>query len=386
MKRIIFLLQIVLLLGINGLSQNQEIPDLQFFGTYLLINGQLIELSAENAESLSGSGNIMSAMLGIKSPKGLRSFWINDPNVSIILYGNNRGEKPVFGTLKYQSNMFMAHPITQQQQQVEVNMYILDKEIPVRIAPIEGKQDALHLVPANRLADGFYVLDKTGRIKQTDAFAATREANANNDIWTFVISTDGFNGSATLDKVDVSKGEYTTPPGFGMFLVANNKYIQIPVHRNSEIENFSLDDRNYFGLNKINDIKISADDIQNFFVTYCESDIRGTTLNLAINIGYKSHRDMIPELMFLEKLKQVEVDLRSNRDIRRDRPPKIEKVWVADKTVGTRSLQNRFNNRISKNTMILDLEPGVYAFHNGRLNGENLTFGAQAIFYSFIIE
>lgn len=380
-KAVIFLL--VLFVVVLSSAQSPPLPT--YYGTYIVSNGELLELPPEKADDLSGVGFINNAAVGLKQLNGMSNPWVNDPNASFIVYMQKFGLKPVVAKLTYKENVSLKNMMTGQNETKTAQMYMPEKYIQLRTAPIDGKQDALHLVPASPLENGIYVIDLTGRIKDNSAFAFAQESNAKKDVWTFVVSADGCIGRGSLSEIDLEAGEYVLPPPFGMYLIANSKYHQIPVHRNSDIVSFNLENGSYSGIIILSGESFTADELADFFVVFSEYDLRAGE-KAPINLKYAPHRNMIPEKMFLEKLQPIEVDLRSKREVKKNKPPEITNAWLYEKSIPFEVSINGLDGRICKVKILEKLEPGKYAFHNGKLNGESLTYSLQNVVYSFEIK
>lgn len=382
-KTFLFLISVLMVSNLTIFAQNTPMP--QFFGTYMVVDNNLNELSGSLADSLKGVGYIGNTLMGIKNVKGLRRNWVNDPNTSFIVYQKDLKEQPVLAKLEYKSQVKMKNSMTGQEEAVTVEMYIPTKFINLKTAPIEGKDGAFRLIPEFPLEDGRYVFDLRGRIKTNDAFAFTVEQNSKNDIWSFVVSRDGCTGYGKLTDDIIAKGKYTVPPGYGMWVIKNFDYVQIPVHRNSEIKSAVYNDGKYETLASKPTATFLKSEFRDYFIIFSEKDRRGGESSTRY-LNYVPFKDMWPEKMYISKLKEIEVDMRSKREIKKNKPPKMEKVWIAEKDIPF-DIVNNNDGRLSKIIIKEDLEPGFYSFHNGGINGIKATYGMNYnAIYSFEIK
>ena len=148
---------------------------------------------------------------------------------------------------------------------------------------------------------------------------------------------------------------------------------------------FNLENGSYSGIINLSGESFTADELADFFVVFSEYDLRAGD-KAPINLKYAPHRNMIPEKMFLEKLQPIEVDLRSKREVKKNKPPEITNAWLFEKSIPFEVSINGLDGRICKINILEKLEPGIYAFHNGKLNGESLTYSLQNVVYSFEIK
>jgi hypothetical protein len=382
-KTIVVICWLLLCIFNNGYTQTTLAP--QFYGTYMVIENSLNELTGSIADSLSGVGFIGNTLLGVKNVKGSKRKWINDDRAYFIVYQKELKEQPVLAKVEYKSKVSMKNSATGQDQEVAVGMFVPTKFINLRMAPLEGKEGALKLIPEFPLENGWYVFDLRGRIKTNDAFAFTQEQNSKNDIWSFIVTTGGCVGYGKLSDFDITKEEYTVPPSFGMWIVNGFNYAQVPVHRKTDIKEAEYNGEDYEVLAASPTVSFSKDDFRNFFVIFSEKDRRAGEKSTAY-INYVPYKDMWPEKMFFSKLKEIEVDMRTKREKKKNEPQKMEKVWISEKEIQF-DISNNFDGRLSKITLKENLEPGVYAFHNGGINGVKTTYGfAYNVVYSFEIK
>lgn len=366
-------------------AQNSLIP--QYFGTYMVINNNINELSGSLADSLRGVGFLDNSLLGISNLKGNYRKWITDSNLYFIVYNQDFTEKPILAKMEYKKNTQMKNSMTEQIQEVAVNMFVPSQYINLRVAPIEGKQGAYKLIPEKPLEPGIYVFDLRGRIKSNSPFNYTVEENSKNDVWSFVISKGGCIGLGVLSSANLSNYEYTIPNKYGFFLINNLNYEQVPVTKNSEIKtiNFSDDKESIDVILSLSNIIISKSNIKDYFVTFSEYNLRSGEVSGKISLTYVPYKDMFPEKMYLSKLKQIEVDLRTKNQIKKGDAPKLANVWVEETNIPIEVEINFADGRICKIKSKEKLGNGVYAFHNGGINGKKLTFGFSNVIYTFQI-
>lgn len=352
--------------NLNG----QEIPKPSYWGIFIVSNGELIELRDADAVDLIMKGNLMQAVMGIRTMAS--SPFISDPSLYFIVYGNKlnpmRGQNPVLSRLIWSSSL---------------EMYVAGSDINLNIGPVEGIENAFRLVPQNELNEGMYSFH-SGRLNATDPFSGTIEANQQNDVWTFYISKE-LMGTGALSSVDLSKGQYTIPPAPGLFLISNNRYIQVPVSKRRDAEDFLQNEERLKGMKEISDIRINSKEMLNWMVARQEEDLRTVTINVQARVVRGDHLDFIPERMVLSKLKKETVDIRSRRDIRRNNPEELMELWVPYKTIPFNFSRSGLEGRIGRIVLSQKLEPGVYALHNEVLTSSGRSFGTMDIVYTFTV-
>ena len=123
--------------------------------------------------------------------------------------------------------------------------------------------------------------------------------------------------------------------------------------------------------------------LENIFISFSKENAR---VGVKISISTADYKDMIPEKMFLSKLKQIEVDTRSKNEIKKSKPEEIEKVWIEDFEIPFKTVISGFDNRIASLLLEEKLKTGVYAFHNGLLKGQQPTYGVDNVIYSFVVK
>lgn len=365
-------------------AQNSLIP--QYFGTYMVINNNLTELSGSMADSLRGVGFLDNSLLGISNLKGNYRKWITDSNLYFIVYNQDFKEKPILAKMEFKRNTQMKNSMTEQIQDVAVNMFVPSQYINLKIAPIEGKQGAYKLMPEKALEPGIYAFDLRSRIKSNSPFDYSLEENSKNDVWSFVISKGGCIGLGVLSSVNLSNDEYTIPNKYGFFLINDVNYAQVPVTKNSEIKTIDFnDEKEIDAILSLSNIIISQSNIRDYFVTFSEYNLRSGEVSGKISLTYVPYKDMFPEKMYLSKLKQIEVDLRTKNQIKKGDAQKLAIVWVEETNIPIEVEINFADGRICKIKSKEKLGTGVYAFHNGGINGKKLTFGFSNVIYTFQI-
>lgn len=354
----------------NNLHGQQEAPTPSYWGVFIVSNNELIELRDRDAVDLSMRGSLMEAIMGIRTLSS--SPFIPDPSLYFIVYGDKlnpmRGQRPVLSRLVWNSGL---------------EMYVSGADINLNIGPIQGLDNAFRLIPENELSEGVYSFH-SGRLNSKDPFSGTIEANQQQDVWAFYVSKE-LMGGGELSSVDLSKGQYTIPPAPGLFLINKNRYVQIPVSKRRDTEEFQhINDRRK-GMTEVSNVRISKNDMLNWMVARFEEDLRNLTINIQAQVIRGDHLDFIPERMVLSKLKKETVDIRSRRDIRRNNPEELVELWVHDSTIGFTFSRSGLDSRIGRIVLSKDLEPGVYALHNGILNSSSRNFGTMDIVYTFTV-
>jgi len=373
--RNLLILSIAVLLKLSNCFA-QETPKPEFFGIYAVINEELIEFKKENAVKLSGAGDIMNTTLGIRELQGQ---WFKDSNIYFITYGIE--SKPTLSTLTWKEAVTWKNSISGEMKSAEAKMYVADNNIEFKIAPVQGMQECYKYVPSKSLAEGYYCLH-FGRLTSKEAMNMTVEANSNKDVFDFAI-TQGLKIKGELGSCSIEDGEYTLPPSYGLFLIENNEYVKIQVSRGGvkNIPEFGPLDERRRGLKDISNVELNSLKLEKMFISFSKENPR---VGVKISISTADYKDMIPEKMFLSKLKQIEADTRSKREIKKLKPIELEKLWIEENDIPFKTVISGFvKPRIASLHIEKTLEPGVYAFHNGLLKGQSPTFGVDNIIYSF---
>ncbi|MCF8360900.1 MAG: hypothetical protein K9H26_19280 [Prolixibacteraceae bacterium] len=171
--RIILIIMLAFLSSLHHVN-GQKIPDLEFWGIYIVVNDEPFEFKDRDARDLSMHGNLMKATMNIKSIKGSPNF--NDPNAYFITYGNkmnpSKGKEPALSELVWD---------------YQVNRYVVKRNIPIKIGPVKDLSDAFKFIPEEPFKSGIFAFH-SGRLNATDPFSGTIEANERNDVWTFIIT------------------------------------------------------------------------------------------------------------------------------------------------------------------------------------------------------
>ncbi len=363
-----------LLLSLCFISFGQDNIKPEFFGTYVVINGKLIEFNKDAAANLSGVGDLLNPTLGIKQLNGP---WFSGKDAYFISYGNKN--KPVLTKLIWQKTIPSKNSITGENITLEANMWVPNGDIELKIAPIQGMDDCFKLIPSKPLTEGVYCLH-FGRLTSKNYIDASVEANADKDVFDFAL-TNGFLIRGDLANCDIDKGEYIRPDYYGLYFIQDKKYVNIPVNKaaKSSIPEFGSLDARRRGLTEISPIVLESSKLEKTFIAFSNPEV-------TLSISNAQYKNMIPEKMFLSKLKQIEVDTRSERQIKKGEPEEIQKVWVEDIEIKTFFDLNSFVPSVVRIYISTPLEPGVYAFHNGLLKGQKTTFGIENVIYSFTVK
>ena len=153
MKKIIAVSKCVILsigiIFIFSCSFFDDTPKPKYFGIYLVDKNELVEL---NGQKVSFSGNLMNSIVGIKSKP---EKCILAPNSYIILYSKDIPYKSLKLTkLQYQTFGNVNNIIGK--QMVEVQMWVKERDIELKVAPLKGKDYMYKLVPVDPLETGLY--------------------------------------------------------------------------------------------------------------------------------------------------------------------------------------------------------------------------------------
>jgi len=151
-----------------------EIPKPSYYGDFLVADGKLVELKENN---ISKVGSMFQAVWGIQTLSGLN---ITDNKAYFIIYRQLPPgviEMVKLTKLKYAKQMQFEAPLVQPQT-ADVNMWVAEqeKEVKLRIAPVQGDSDMSRLIPATPLSPGVYALH-TGNLYSTGQFPGSFEVN-----------------------------------------------------------------------------------------------------------------------------------------------------------------------------------------------------------------
>lgn len=374
-KLLVFL--VLVLLGLNSCFA-QETPKPEFFGIYAVVNGQLIEFNKKDAAKLSGVGDLVNTTLGIRELNGP---WLKDSKIYFITYGIK--SRPTLSKLTWKETIQSKNFMTGATTNVEAKMYVANGNIEFKIAPVEGMEDCYKFIPSETLEEGYYCLH-FGRLTSNDAMNMSIESNSNADIFDFAI-TKGLRIKGNLEDCNLEEGEYILPPSYGLHFIENGKYITVPVSKGGvkNIPEFGTLDERRRGVINITDIELDNSTLEKMFISFSKENAR---VGVKISISTADYKDMIPEKMFLSKLKQIEVDTRSKNEIKKSKPEEIEKVWIEDIEIPFKTVISGFDDRIASLFIEEKLKPGVYAFHNGLLKGQQPTYGVDNVIYSFFVK
>lgn len=129
-----------------------ETPKPEHFGIYLVNNNKLIELSGQ---AVNYSGNLINSIAGIKTRT---DNCISNSDAYIIHYGEDISYNSIILTkLKYWT--FGEVDNILRKQMVNVNMWVKERNIELKVAPIEGENNMYKLIPAEALETGYYAIN-----------------------------------------------------------------------------------------------------------------------------------------------------------------------------------------------------------------------------------
>jgi len=356
---------------------SQELVKPEYYGTYAVVNGQLVEFPKDSATNVVGVGNLLKTNLGIRDLKGP---WLRDSTLYFVIYGDM--SKLILSRVEWRNTVESKNPMTGVVSAVQAKMYVAVENIELKVAPYGNINNCIKLVPAKALKEGYYCIH-TGRLTSDNAINMTVEANAKKDVFDFTV-TEGFIKKGDMSKCDIEKGEYIKPTYYGLWAIENKKYIYIPVTKSKEITTYLNNNKKNKGLLSITPVNLEASNLEKTIISYSYENARK---GIKIGLSNASYKDMVPEKMFLSKLKQIEVDTRSKKDIKKNKPPKMEKIWVEDYQITYNvSITSFYYPRIARIYFENHLEPGIYALHNGALKGQSLSFGTSNVIYSFSVK
>jgi hypothetical protein len=358
----------------------QDDPKPDFFGVFAVSNGVLYEFQDSQAKNLTSlASSTTTGILGFPS-LGTEKKFFSDPKLYFIIYGEKmnpmKGKKPMLSTITYL-------PASQ--------LYIASANINLKVGPIPGLPDAYKLIPENPLPQGLYSFH-SGRLKSTSVLDASVEANAQKDVWTFFISKE-YMGNGQLSEVNLQKGEYTCPPNYGLFLIQNFNYIQIPVSSDKAVVKYTGGAEKRKVLTELSGVVVDSSFMIPWMVSNNEENIRGRMVNVSIK-AHNIYKDIIPEKMVLSKLTKKTLDLRSEKDIKKGEPEQMTDVWVADEQVPYLAIICDLEQTLCRIVPVsemkitappIKLAPGDYALHNGIMTDDKNSFGSSDIVYTFTV-
>ena len=148
---VLFFINVLLFIQPSSAGLFSKTPTPEYFGIYIVDNGDLIELKEHK---LSWAGNLMNAIVGLKEPAKIS---INDEEAYIILYSKEIPYSSIrLSKLEFQSTGQVQNIMSK--STVDVNMWVEKENVKLRIAPIKDKDDMYRLIPDMPLVDGFYAV------------------------------------------------------------------------------------------------------------------------------------------------------------------------------------------------------------------------------------
>lgn len=174
-------------------------PKPEHFGIYLVNNNKLIEL---NGQVVNYSGNLINSIAGIKART---DNCLSNSDAYIIHYSKDISYKSIILTkLKYQTFGVVDNIL--RKQMVDVNMWVQDRNIELKVAPIEGENNMYKLIPTEALETGYYAINYGNLDNQsvTNIFDITNQVypfcfgDLENEIMEFGISME----SATFYTIE----------------------------------------------------------------------------------------------------------------------------------------------------------------------------------------
>jgi hypothetical protein len=246
-------------------------------------------------------------------------------------------------------------------------------------------ENAYKYIPSKPLQEGYYCFHN-GRLTSGEPMAATVEANAKNDIFDFIVSKN-FGKSKKLSTLDINAGQYTLTPDFGMYFIQNKEYVRVPIIKKENTIIYGGKKSDSVAIITMPITVINKEQIAKYWISTSKENARNDGFfRLKIDLSTVLYQDMIPERMILSKLKEVEIDSRSKKEIKNNVAPKIIKAWIEEKVIPYDIEFCWYSNPfIVKCELKEPLEPGVYAWHNGGLNGKEPTYRNYVI-YDFVVK
>lgn len=143
-NKLVIVTTLILLLTSCG----QHLPD--NYGIYILSKHSLYTLKPQNTII---NGNLLESISGLKKSSG--SYYSNLEYI-IVFEQNIKPEDIKVSQLEFKKGNYVRNLFGN--SYVELNLYTSKKEIPLNIAPIEGKKDMYKVTPTQPLDSGFYAL------------------------------------------------------------------------------------------------------------------------------------------------------------------------------------------------------------------------------------
>ena len=128
-----------------------QTPKPEYFGIYIVDKDNLIELEKSK---LGANANLLSALVGLEEPPELQ---IETDEFYLIYYSNDIPYSSVYlSKLEYKTSAQIENFTGK--QKVDMNMWVQEKKIPLKVAPIKGEEDMYRLVPNESLNNGVYAV------------------------------------------------------------------------------------------------------------------------------------------------------------------------------------------------------------------------------------
>ena len=143
----------------------------EYFGVYVIDDSKLVELKTTK---LGANGNLLSSIIGLQEPPEIQ---INDNKSYIIFYNDAIPyNRVVLSKLVYKKSAQTNDAFGK--NAIETNMWVEEKKINLKVAPISGEHNMYRLVPNNPLEKGVYAIHY-GVLGNKSTIEVSRKLNEN---------------------------------------------------------------------------------------------------------------------------------------------------------------------------------------------------------------
>ena len=120
------------------------------YGVYVNINGNLIDLQPQKTMV---RGNLLTSVSGLKAASGV---CFAAPEEFIIYEKEVNPKEIILSKLQFKKGISLRNVFGE--SYYELNLWVSKNEVPINVAPVEGKQDMYRVNSVNILDSGFYAL------------------------------------------------------------------------------------------------------------------------------------------------------------------------------------------------------------------------------------
>ena len=390
---------LMLVLSAN-FAQDDPIPE--FYGVYMVLDDRLIELNEANKSNITGlKFTISYSCVGIKEVG--TNEWLKSNNIYFIVYGDQVNNQFYLSEMRFKNTI--QRPADAMERvghesmthvNAEVNMNMVSKNINLRKAPVKGLENAVKYVPSEPITEGAFAF-------HDGVLNITKTSETTSDIlkrpcWDFIYSVK-FSPDKPIQDLNFSKGEYTVPNDYGIWIVDKSQgLVELSQTKFLDVIPYYFDEE--FKVNRLQGLTtsgngqaikekafsrantVSSANMANYLLVLNENVVGRGSGTIEI-VG----ESIAPDAVYLSKLKTIEIDKRSKGGLKKNKPPKIDVVWVEDLNIPIVDINQSWYSPL---LFVLSFEnalaPGRYALHNGGINDQPRTWGIMPKVFYFEVQ